>query len=225
MAALIRKIVDRLTKKGIISKTEIAKFLPSNPIIIEAGAYIGNDTKTMSRQWPDGFIHAFEPVPSIYSKLVRNVRRCNNVRCYPIALAKESGLVQIFISDGESTASSSLLRPKEHLKYHPKTVFQKPQLVESTTLDDWKRRYNIEKVDFLWLDTQGTELEIMKNAPIVMRDVSVIYTEVSLKEMYEGSSLYGELKRWLMAEGFVVKREELPWEDMGNVLFVRTSKR
>jgi hypothetical protein len=98
-------------------------------------------------------------------------------------------------------------------------------LVESITLDTWKNRHGIERINFLWLDTQGNELEIMKNAPDVMQDVSVIYTEVSLKEMYEGTSLYGELKRWLMAEGFVVKREELPWEDMGNVLFVRTSKR
>ena len=222
MAPIIQRLFDRLTRRGRISKDEIARFLPVNPIIVEAGAYIGDDTRAMSRQWPDGFIHAFEPVPAIYSKLVRNVSRCPNVHCYPMALAKESGFVPIFVSNGESKASSSLLRPKDHSRVHPRTVFHEMQPIESITLDDWKDRYNIPKVDFLWLDTQGTELEIMKSAPRVLREVSVIYSEVSLKEMYEGASLYDELREWLKSQGFSIKREALPWEDMGNVLFVRS---
>jgi hypothetical protein len=49
----------------------------------------------------------------------------------------------------------------------------------------------------------------------------VIYTEVSLVETYEGVALYPELKAFLIEQGFVVKQEQLPWPDMGNVLFVR----
>lgn len=52
-----------------ISKEYIAQFLPPNPIIIEAGAHIGRDTKKMARQWPNAHIHAFEPVPALFEIL------------------------------------------------------------------------------------------------------------------------------------------------------------
>jgi len=44
---------------------------------------------------------------------------------------------------------------------------------------------------------------------------------VNLKEMYEGVALYPEMRQWLEVQGFSVKREEIPWADSGNVLFVR----
>ena len=48
----------------------------------------------------------------------------------------------------------------------------------------------------------------------------VIY-EVSLKEVHEGVPLYSEVRAWLEQQGFHVMREELPWPDTGNILFVR----
>ena len=51
--------------------------------------------------------------------------------------------------------------------------------------------------------------------------VKAIYTEVSLKEMYEGARLYSDYRRWLEGQGFEVAAEDLRWVDMGNVLLVR----
>ena len=209
------------SSKGIISKSVIAQYLPANPIIIEAGAYIGDDTAGLSRQFPKGTIHAFEPVPVLYSQLSKRTRPHKNVICHPLALSNQPGEAVMYVSQGASNASSSLLRPKDHLIDHPDVRFTEMIHVQCTTLDDWVAESNIERVDFLWLDMQGHELNALKSGLKVLEKVVAIYTEVNLKEVYEDAPLYNELRIWLERQGFEVVLEELPWQDAGNVLFVR----
>ena len=83
---------------------------------------------------------------------------------------------------------------------------------------------NIPKIDMLWLDLQGFELQVLQQSQTVLANVSVIYTEVSLIENYEKGALYGELVAWLDKRGFAVVREEIAWKDGGNVLFVRKNR-
>jgi len=114
------------------------------------------------------------------------------------------------ISSGASDGSSSLLPPKEPLTEHPDVTFPEQVKIPTITIDDWRKRYHIPKVDFTWLDVQGHELPVLKVAPNTLKRIQTIYTEVSLKEMYEGGSLYRQLRQWLENHGFRVETEELP---------------
>ena len=80
---------------------------------------------------------------------------------------------------------------------------------------------NIDHIDFMWLDMQGAEYQMLKKSKIILPTVKVIFTEVSLLQMYEDCPLYPEFRAWLESEGFEVVAEQLPWKDMGNVLFIR----
>jgi len=222
----MKLIIDRIIRKkkhlkGEIPLEFIGQFLPDNPIILEAGAHIGTDTLKMATYWPHSIIHAFEPVPAVLKELEGRIASFTNVYCYPLALSNTSGETTLFVSNGESNGSSSLLPPKEHLIIHPSVSFDEKILVKTITIDDWARISNIQKVDFLWLDLQGVELKVLKSGTELLKSVKVIYTEVSLVENYEGGELYSDLREWLEFKGFRVVREELPWVDMGNVLFVR----
>jgi hypothetical protein len=104
---------------------------------------------------------------------------------------------------------------------HPDVLFNETIYVTCVTLDDWVEINNIEKVDLLWLDMQGNELNVLKTGLKVLEKVQAIYTEVNLKEAYEGAPLYTELREWLEVHNFKVEVEEIPWEDGGNVLFLR----
>lgn len=217
---LLRKILNK-GKKGEIPKSFIGKFLPKAPVIIEAGAHVGADTLEMSRLWPEGAIHAFEPVPDIFAKLSENTKGLRNVKLYPCALGAATGTAKIFVSGGRSDGSSSLLEPKEHLTEHPDVHFNSRIEIPVITLDDWSTKYGVSSADLLWLDMQGNELAAMKAGERILGTVRAIHIEVSLKEVYRGVPLYPEVRQWLEARGFKVVREELPWPDMGNVLFVR----
>jgi FkbM family methyltransferase len=210
-------------KLGEIPKNYIAKFLPQNPIIIEAGAHIGVDTLEMSTLWPLGHIHAFEPIPAIFQTLKENTSKTRNVTCYPLALSDSNGTAEIFVSGGTSDGSSSLLAPKEHLIEHPNVTFTTKIEVSTITLDKWVVDESIRRIDFLWLDLQGYEFNVLKASPEILESVLVIHTEVSLKHIYEDAPLYPELRQWIESKGFEVRFEALPWNDAGNVLFVRRS--
>ncbi|MEK6285218.1 MAG: FkbM family methyltransferase [Acidobacteriota bacterium] len=209
------------TIKGVVSKQYIKRFIPDDPIIVEAGAHLGWDTIEMSTLWSKGIIHAFEPVPDLYGHLQENTNGLENVRLYPCALSDKTGIANLFVSSGSSDASSSLLRPKEHLSEHPTVYFEEAIDVPTITLNQWAKENRVEKVDLLWLDMQGYELAMLRASCELLRTVSAIYTEVSLKKLYEGTPLYSEVREWCEEQGFEVEREELAWADAGNVLFVR----
>jgi FkbM family methyltransferase len=220
---ILEKIKSKLFKQDNYEiKRLISNWLPSNsPIIIEAGAHIGSDTCEMGKTWPSGTIHAFEPIPEIYTKLVKNTKHFKNIITYPVALGTQTGTAEIFVSSGGSDGSSSLLSPKEHISEHPEVQFNKSIMINTITLDEWALKNKIDRVDFAWLDMQGFELPVLKASQVILKTMSAIYTEVSLKEMYEGTVLYPEFKDWMKSNGFSVKAEDLRWNDMGNVLFVK----
>lgn len=202
-----------------ISKKIIEYYLPSHPIIVEAGAHIGRDTKKMHLAWPKSIIHAFEPVPELFSILSNNVITNPNIFCYPFALSDKTGTTKLFMSSGRSTATSSLLEPTHEFK-NSDTLFT-PIEIQTTTLDDWAQKYQINHVDCLWLDMQGAELLALKAALSVLKTVSVIYTEVNFVPRYKDMPLYSEIKHWLTQQGFKVALEACNASDWGNVLFVR----
>jgi len=100
---------------------ELAKpYLPENPIVFEAGAYNGNDTIIMSKFWPKGTIHCFEPVPDLYDQLVIKAASAHNIKAYDSAIGDYNGNATLYISQHVnnptiSSGSSSLLKPKDHL--------------------------------------------------------------------------------------------------------------
>jgi len=205
------------------------KYLPNNPIIVEAGAYDGNDTVAMSKKWPHGKIYAFEPVPEIYKKLIARTSIIRNIRCFNDALSDKVGLADFILSEriddpSRLGESSSLLRPKEHLKYAPHVKFNKAICVNATTLDKWAEDNNIYNIDLLWLDLQGFELNVLKAAPNIMKTVKIIYTELEFVEAYEGQYLFKDVDQWLKKNGFIrVARDfSLPvkfW--FGNAVYIR----
>ncbi|NJL11408.1 MAG: FkbM family methyltransferase [Calothrix sp. SM1_7_51] len=175
----------------------------------------------MAKLWRRGTIYAFEPVPEIYEQLTKATKGFKNVFCNPLALSDQVGTSEIFVSSGSSDASSSLLAPKDHLIEHPSVNFSNNIQIQTTTLDQWALENKVNYVDFMWLDMQGYEPFALKASPRILSTVKAIYTEVSLKQLYDGTPLYLEFRQWLEEQGFRVEREELAWSDAKELFFVR----
>lgn len=223
----IRRQLERLRgaskdhTDGVIPKELIGRYLPSRPVILEAGAHIGVDTEEMLNTWRDSTIHAFEPIPELFSKLESRVAGNSRAHLYKLGLGDKPGRSKIFVSSGASDASSSLLKPKRHLEVNPAVKFEKQIDIKVVTIETWAKEYGVPKIDFMWLDLQGMELQVLKNAGGLLDTIKVILAEVSLIETYESAPLADELKEFLLARGFKVLVEEMPYPDMGDILFVR----
>jgi FkbM family methyltransferase len=209
----------------------VKDYLPDNPIILEAGAFEGTDTIKMSNMWPKGTLYSFEPVPQLFNYVQHITKNILNVYLHNIALSDKNGFAQFHVSElagrpGVSYGSGSLLAPKEHLKYDPNIVFNHTIDVKTITLDDWAQEKNISQIDFLWLDMQGMELNVLKSAESILRTVKVIYVEVEFIQAYAGQYLYGDVKGWLESKGFEEVARDFDYPPKwyyGNCVFVRKS--
>ena len=198
----------------------IIKNLPRNSIIIEAGTADGSDTLFFSNHFKDGKIYGFEPEPICFNESQKKVGDKPNVELSNMALSDVTSTSTLYVSDrfGEMWGSSSLLKPKEHLIVHKEISFKKEITVNTINLDEWFQAKGLNHIDLLWLDMQGAEPMVLRNAPITLSKTRYLYTEVSLIDTYENVEKYESFKVFLNENGFDVMGEELPWVDMGNIL-------
>lgn len=202
--------------------------LPNNPIIIEAGACDGGDTVTLAKMWPQGRVYAFEPIPELYKKVEMVTKEFLNISTYPLALSDKEGSADFFVSSQNTTpnkpsASSSLLAPEKHLEEYPDIHFDRKITVPTTTIDLWAKKNNVDHIDFMWLDTQGSELMILKHATSLLKTVKYVLVEVEFIEAYKNQPLFGEIKEWMETQGFKLEAFHLAccaWS--GDALFMRS---
>ena len=182
----------------------VRNFLPENPTIIECGAYNGDDTIRLATYWPRGFVHAFEPIPSHFENILNRTKEIPNVMIYELVLSDTVGTQIFYLSnyqDGMLSGSSSLLPPKEHLEFDKGVFFNQEILVNAVTLDHWGSTFNVSHIDFMWLDMQGFELNMLKDSALA-KTAKVIYIEVEFVEAYEGQYLYKDVKEWMLENGY-----------------------
>jgi FkbM family methyltransferase len=201
-------------------KDWLLPILPHDPVIIEAGSHWGEDTIWLARYWPGGVVHAFEPSPELFATTTRHTSWIRNAHRYAFALSDCVETAKLFVSSGDSTASSSIFAPKEHLIEHPTVKFERQIAVPTITLELWGQQYGIQRVDFLWLDMQGAELRALKGLGKLIETVRALHVEVSTKESYANAPLYPELLDWMRGRGFKVANERFDGSQ-GDVFFVR----
>jgi FkbM family methyltransferase len=194
---------------------------------VEAGASTGTDTERMAIRWPKGFLYSYEPVPRQFDEAIKRCARFDNVFLSNRALGEKKGKALFYISNTKDLQNpdngpSSLLYPSGLFStYHPQFDFKETIETDVITLDDVMEEHHLSHIDLLWLDLQGYEPAVLRASPKALKTVHVIFTEVSLIELYSESELYISFKNWLESEGFQVVREDLPYVDAGNVLFIR----
>jgi hypothetical protein len=58
--------------------------------------------------------------------------------------------------------------------------------VPTLRLDDWCGENNIDRIDFIWMDVQGAEGDVIAGASRILKKTRFLYTEYSNNELYEG---------------------------------------
>ena len=103
-----------------------------------------------------------------------------------------------------------------------KIHYQGPQaIVDCVILDDWCRKNGIDKIDFMWLDLEGMELQVLKSSPKILKTVSVIYTETNFYPFRIGMTQYAALRTFLEQSGFRLLSHWYHEGLQGNAIFVR----
>lgn len=99
---------------------------------------------------------------------------------------------------------SSVLKPNaaHFAKYNDghKWTVEKIEKMNAITLDS--AIDSAVKPDFLKLDTQGSELDILQGAHRTLQHCLGVEAEVEFREIYESQPLFGDLAKYLQSNGF-----------------------
>lgn len=162
-------------------------------------------------------IFLIEPTSSAFARLQARISSQSFVfrsKCLALNLAAADfrGEVQIFIGSN-SEQSSSLLRPRKHLDYEKDITFHDAELVQVSTLNEIIPKDV--KMHFLQIDTQGTELSVLKGLSNRIGDVRYLLIELNREENYSGCVQVEELDYYLLVRGFrrVLTRWWNSWGD------------
>ena len=150
-------ITETILTTGLWEPNETHWFVKSvrpGDVVIDAGANVGYYTLLASKLvGPSGRVYAFEPDPTAFDILQRNVRLngADNVVAEQKALSNENTTLKLFIASDNKG---------DDRIYQPENEQRRSIDVPAVRLDDYLRG-KVEHVDFVKVDTQGAEYVIL----------------------------------------------------------------
>jgi len=120
------------------------------------------------------------------------------------AVAETNATRTLFIT--AKPQNSSLLRPNDDLlgQYLTRGEFEVVETVEVQTQTLWEclEAANTPRVDFIKLDTQGTELEILRGARVDRLRPLAVMVEIQFQPFYQGAPPASEVLAFMRSHGF-----------------------
>ena len=181
--------------------------------VIHVGGHIGDELEDY--RGIDNLI-IFEPQKHCFDQLVAKAER---VGMRPTLVNKALGN---FVGEAEIISdptglTGSLLEPGLVVDY-PDIVFSEKFMVDVSTLDkeiDHPHPYN-----FLNMDVQGYELEVLKGGSQTLKTIDYVYTEVNRAEVYKKCAMIEDLTAYLQNFGFIKVAEA--WHgDWGDAFYIK----
>jgi FkbM family methyltransferase len=163
-------------------------------IVLDIGAHIGIFSIYAGKK--KAKVYSFEPTKENYDKLSSNMEKnkLNNVLLSNVAVSNKKGGSPFYIcNEKEFNARHSLFDPGKE---------SKKVIMQTTTLKDIIKENKLSKINFLKLDCEGAEYDILFNCPKEILDkIDKISMEFhSLDEKRNRTTL----KTFLERNGFIV---------------------
>jgi FkbM family methyltransferase len=222
-----------------LKKDYIKKLLggKTNPIIIEIGSHFGEDTKEFLEEFEDVQMFCFEPDPRNI-KIMKKYCDTERINFFEYAVSdKDEEEVDFFMSYKEILPSSPVAKKYQWIDRedyfnlnlnrsgasslksgHEAVQGAKIAKVKTIKLDTWALKNNVKEVDFMWMDVQGAEKNVILGAKNLLKNVKLIYMEYGETDYEGGMSLYQTID--LLKSLNFAKIKVFPEGRQGNILFV-----
>jgi FkbM family methyltransferase len=170
--------------------------------VVDIGAGLGDFTVHAARLNPNGTVHAFEPFPESFALLVENVRlnRLENVKLSPCAVGGRPLERLTLYASGEAVQHSTTGQAAQAAA----PTFE----VACTSLDQIFDERRLTVCDYLKIDCEGAEFEILFNAS----ESTLARIRHLCLEYHDGvtAHTHADLARFLREKGFRVTTQPNP---------------
>lgn len=185
--------------------------------IFDVGAYNGIDGLALAIKNPNSMIHAFEANPEMIFKIKllkkklekRIGRKILNYKYYNFAVSKFNKYKKFYISVNPTVSSLNKFNSKLEKRwpgYKDNICKLKKKIITKVIrLDQFCKKNNIESIDYLHIDTQGSDLDVLKGLgdKIDIVKSGVLEAAISFnKRLYNRNHTLPEVKYFLKKKGF-----------------------
>lgn len=179
--------------------------------VIEVGMNDGRDTNIHLTQ-PDMILYGFEPTLELVARLHQMYRNDPRVKIIPLAVDIENRFATFNIAAWQDWGCSSLNEFTDNVSERWNGFnfyFTGKQPVMTIRLDDFCRMHGIEQIDYLWIDAQGSDFNVLKSLGSYIDIVKEGKVEVSYNvPLYKNiDNTYSSVSEWLTSKGFVFDEE------------------
>ena len=197
------------------------KFLKKNKcnrfkLLIDIGAHKGESIKLFSKNFIIKKIISFEASPINFKylkkKIEENKQKYNNTEIVleNIALGSEDKMIEF--NQFNESSSSTIKEIDKESKYYKrkfrlinfldnKETYQKIK-IKISKLKDYIEKNNIKKIDFMKIDTEGYEYEILLGLESKIKLVDIIIFEHHYDNMIKKGYTFGDINKLLIKNNF-----------------------
>lgn len=174
-------------------------------VVFDVGAKYGRDTAQFLRLFPGATVYAVDCAPKALACLGRDYGDNPRVEIVPCALGNVYG---------GATFQFHLCQMAGSCSRHPITeLFARETRnteiirVPGTTLDEFCQANDIEHIDLLKIDTEGSDLSILQGAQRLLgeRAIRAVHVELLFYPYYQGQCWYYEVAQYLVGWGYEIK--------------------
>jgi FkbM family methyltransferase len=169
--------------------------IPRCTTLFDAGANVGDWTDLALQINPLAKAHCFEPCPATFQRLQERTFG-RSVVLNQSALGGHPGEAEMYLFDACSTVNSLYRRQGLNARQ------EQTETIMVDTLDAYCERENIKQIDFLKIDVEGHELEVLKGGSRMLGQGRIeriqfeyggtfIDAGILLKDMFELLNSYG----------------------------------
>jgi 2-O-methyltransferase len=206
------------------------RYLRSCRGIIHVGANLGQERQIYAAYglrvlW-------IEPIPQIFDRLTANLAGYPDQRAIKALITDKDGEILTLHVANNDGASSSIFDLHQHKDVWPEVAYVGDLRLPTATLVTALRSASIDwtQYDALVMDTQGSELLVLKGASEILPGIAYIVTEAADFEAYKDATTLIELEGFLAPLGFKLASKRKFAERAGggayyDVLFKRTPAR
>lgn len=176
------------------------------PCVVDIGARGGVDEDLLAIAWACS-VYGFEPEPAEAERMRRQGdRRWKAVHILPYAVAGRLGSGTLYLPESEQGASLLRHNPEmvERFGYENLHIVRKEIDVQTVTLDSLHQSGELPAIDYMKIDIEGAELDVLKAGQSVLSHCSALKIETSFLPQRVSQPLIWDLVPFMKGAGFDV---------------------
>ena len=235
LVLLIINLFDFFHKRKIINFLKIKIKLDRINLFLDVGAHHGETIDLFSKNFSIKKLISFEASPKSFKKLLlrkdffKKRYKFTNIILENVALGSENKKVKI--KEFVESSSSTIQDIDQNSKYYKKKfrflnfigtkkIFKETE-IDITKFKDYLEIKKINNIDFLKIDTEGYEYEIIKGMEKRLKDVKLLYFEHHYDLMIKKNYTFFDISKILKDHNFrKIYKIKMPFRKVFEYIYI-----